>query len=90
MDEKRQDKREKAEKETELSTEENKKVEKSHKEPIIYPLIATTIPMCVIVGFFIGNTLDKWLGTSPVFLIAFIVMGIIAAYRQLLKLVKKD
>lgn len=77
-------------KETEISTQESQKVKKFAKEPIVYPLIGTTIPMCVVVGFLIGHALDKWLGTSPVFLIAFIVMGIIAAFRQLLKLVKKD
>lgn len=90
MEENWQDRENLSEKEEELSTEAPKKVEKSRRDIISYPMIATTIPMCVVTGFLIGHMLDKWLGTGPIFLIAFIVMGVIAAFKQLLKLVKKD
>ena len=34
------------------------------------------------IGFFIGLKLDKWLGTTPWFTGVFIVLGIVAGFRE--------
>jgi F0F1-type ATP synthase assembly protein I len=47
---------------------------------------------CIIFCFFIGLYLDKWLGTKGLFIIIFIVLGIIGGgvtvYRQILDITK--
>lgn len=60
------------------------------QKPVLYPLLATSVPFSIVIGFLIGHVLDKWLGTGPIFLIAFIIMGVIAGFRQISKYIKKD
>ena len=47
------------------------------------------VGLSVVVGFLIGTWLDKWLGTSPWFLIIFGIAGIIAGYRGMFRMVKR-
>ncbi len=42
------------------------------------------------VGFFLGRWADEKLGTSPLLLIAGIVLGFVAAGREIYRLVKKS
>lgn len=55
-----------------------------------YSMMSVSISMCVIVGFLFGNFLDKKFSTQPIFLIIFLIMGIIASYRTLFKSIKND
>jgi F0F1-type ATP synthase assembly protein I len=54
--------------------------------------IGLTMAGCVIFCFFIGLYLDKWLGTKGLFIIIFIVLGVIGGgvtvYRQILDITK--
>lgn len=56
----------------------------------IYSQLGVSMVMCVVVGFIVGQFLDKIFSTSPVFLIIFIIIGIIASYRTLFKILKKE
>ena len=50
------------------------------------PLVLAIAP---VIGFFMGDYLDKWLGTEPYLMIVFVVLGFIAGAREVHKLVKK-
>jgi ATP synthase protein I len=43
--------------------------------------LAVGMAVCVGVGVFIGILLDNWLGTNPVFILIFVFVGIIAAFK---------
>ena len=50
--------------------------------------IGLTMAGCILFCFFIGLYLDRWLGTKVLFIIVFIVLGIIGGgitvYRQII------
>jgi ATP synthase protein I len=50
------------------------------------PLVLAIAP---VIGFFMGDFLDKKLGTEPYLMIVFVVLGFIAGAREVYKLVKK-
>ncbi len=50
------------------------------------PLVLAIAP---VIGFFMGDFLDKKLGTEPYLMIVFVVLGFIAGAREVHKLVKK-
>jgi F0F1-type ATP synthase assembly protein I len=54
--------------------------------------ILTSLPFIMaagpLVGYFIGEWLDRILGTSPYLMIVLTLMGIISAGREVFKLVK--
>ena len=54
--------------------------------------IGLTMAGCIIFCFFVGLYLDKWLGTRGLFIVIFIVLGIIGGgitvYRQILDVTK--
>jgi ATP synthase protein I len=41
------------------------------------------------VGYLIGSQLDKWLDTSPWLTITFLILGIVAGFRELARLAKR-
>jgi len=41
------------------------------------------------VGYLMGSWLDRWLNTQPWFTIIFLILGIIAGYRELARLAKR-
>ena len=55
--------------------------------------VLTAIPFILaiapIIGFFMGDFLDSWLGTEPYLMIVFVVLGFIAGAREVYKLVKR-
>ena len=52
--------------------------------------LGLTMAGCILFCFFIGSRLDKWLGTKGVFLIIFIILGVIGGgvtvYRQIIEI----
>ena len=52
-------------------------------------VVGLNLVSATFVGLFIGWWLDKWLGTKPWLLLAFLVFGIIAGFRNVLQEVKK-
>ena len=47
--------------------------------------IGITIASCIIVGVLIGRTLDRVIGTSPWLLVIFSLLGVVAAFRAIMK-----
>lgn len=45
---------------------------------------------CVAMGYFIGNYLDSKFNTSPYLMLIFSIMGIIAGFREVFILLKKE
>lgn len=43
-----------------------------------------------VVGGFIGWMLDRWLGTLPIFLLVFFLLGLAAGFRNLMRAVKRE
>ena len=38
--------------------------------------------LAVVIGFLVGYWLDRWLGTSPLFILVFFFLGVAAGHRQ--------
>ena len=51
--------------------------------------IGITIFICVALGILLGWLLDRWLGTSPLFLLILIFLGIAAAIKSIIDFAKK-
>jgi len=45
--------------------------------------------LSVVVGMALGYYADRWLGTEPVLFFAFLVLGCIAGFRRLLRLMQQ-
>jgi F0F1-type ATP synthase assembly protein I len=43
----------------------------------------------ILFGYFAGNFLDDYFGTFPIFLILFLVLGIVGGFMEYLKIIKK-
>lgn len=54
-----------------------------------YTSVGLMFPASILVGFFIGQLLDKWLRTAPWLTLLFILYGIAAAFRNLLALARR-
>lgn len=56
--------------------------------------IGLTIAGSIVLCFFIGRALDRWLGTKGVFITIFILLGIAGGanvvYRQILDVIQED
>lgn len=52
--------------------------------------IGLTLFFCVVIGYLIGNYLDIKFKTSPYLMLIFTVMGMIAGFREVFILVKKQ
>lgn len=44
----------------------------------------------IMLGLYIGKWIDKKLGTGPIFLFAFILMGIVSSFINLFKMTEKQ
>ena len=53
------------------------------KAMALYAQIGITMATCVGLSLLIGTVLDNWLGTSPWFLLIFVLIGIVAAIRNM-------
>lgn len=52
-------------------------------------VVGLNLVSATFVGLFIGWWLDKWLGTKPWLLLAFLIFGIIAGFRNVITEVRK-
>jgi len=48
-----------------------------------------TMAACVLIGVFLGRTLDRLLGTAPGLLLVFSLLGVGAAFKTLFNMAKK-
>jgi len=55
--------------------------------------LLTTIPLMLLsgplIGFLVGNYIDKRFGTAPWFMILFVCLGFVASIRQTIAIIKK-
>ena len=54
-----------------------------------YTTLAISLPVSVALGYFLGRLLDRWLGTSFLYIV-FLLLGIAAGFVQLIRQVSKD
>ncbi len=52
--------------------------------------VGLTMVFATVIGLFIGLKLDAWLGTSPWFTAIFLLIGIIAGFRNLFVYAKRS
>lgn len=52
-------------------------------------VVGLNLVSATFVGLAIGYWLDRWLGTSPWLLLVFLVLGIVAGFRNVLQEVRK-
>ena len=56
--------------------------------------LGLTMVGCIGFCFFIGYSLDKWLGTKGIFITVFIILGVLGggnvAYRQILETISEE
>jgi ATP synthase protein I len=62
---------------------------KSYTQMAYASSIGIGMVFAVFGGLFLGNLLDKKLGTTPFFTFVLLLMGIVAGFRSLYKLVKQ-
>jgi ATP synthase protein I len=48
-----------------------------------------SMALALVIAIIIGYYLDKWLKTSPVFFLIFMVLGIIAGFRNIYVIMKR-
>jgi len=51
--------------------------------------IGVTIIACIAVGILLGRVLDTLLGTTPWLLLAFTLLGVMAAFKSIFDIAKK-
>ena len=51
--------------------------------------IGVTIIVCVAISILIGRLLDSLFGTTPLFLLLFILFGIVAAFKSIYDIANK-
>ena len=54
-----------------------------------YTAIATTLPAAIVVGYLVGNGLDKWFGTTYL-KIVFLILGIVGGFAELIRQLMRD
>jgi ATP synthase protein I len=52
--------------------------------------VGMTMALCIFLGAFIGHYLDNKFNTDPWLLLVFLVFGIIAAFKNLMIMVRKS
>jgi ATP synthase protein I len=55
-----------------------------------YSAVGLMFPASIVVGFFIGHFLDKWLKTAPWLTFVFIIYGILAGFHNLFSQARRD
>lgn len=51
--------------------------------------VGTNLVACLVVGAAIGFGLDRWLGTSPLMVAIWVLLGMGAGFRQLFRTVQR-
>ncbi len=71
-----------------LETKKNKKREQFWLNPLLYN-VGIYLMTPILLGVFIGLSLDRWLKTKPLFLILFIILGTISSFYNFWKVAKE-
>lgn len=74
-----------------LADKKNKKEDEKYKQLRNYGAfsgIGILLLTCVVAGYLIGDFLDRKLGTEPWFLVIFVMLGSVAAFVEMIRMVK--
>jgi ATP synthase protein I len=55
-----------------------------------YSSLGLMVALSIMIGFFAGYFLDRWLGTTPWGMFVFLILGIVAGFRNILTAMKKS
>jgi ATP synthase protein I len=55
-----------------------------------YSGLGLSVALSIMIGFFIGYLLDRWLGTTPWGMFVFLILGIAAGFRNILLAMKRS
>ena len=55
-----------------------------------YSSLGLMVALSIMIGFFVGLFLDRWLGTAPWGMFVFLILGIVAGFRNILTAMKKS
>jgi len=61
----------------------------SYVEYTVLGSVGTQLVVSIFMGFGIGYWLDKWLGTRPVFMLVFMLLGVVAGFLNIYRTVGK-
>lgn len=50
--------------------------------------VGLELGLSVLIGLFIGQYLDEWLGTEPWLLLLFLILGMAAGFRSIFRLLR--
>lgn len=50
--------------------------------------VGLELGLSVLIGLFIGQYLDEWLGTEPWLLLLFLILGMVAGFRSIFRLLR--
>jgi ATP synthase protein I len=66
--------------------------EETRKYIKLMALVSTmgiSMALAIVIAIFIGYYLDKWFKTSPLFFLIFMILGIVAGFRNLYVIMKR-
>ncbi len=52
--------------------------------------LGISVVLAIIIGILVGRKLDQWLGTEPWFFFIFLLIGIVAAFRNIFIIIGKE
>lgn len=67
----------------------NKKGRTDYRQIGLLGTIPFIIAVSPLIGYFIGGWIDKKLGTDPIFMVVFIGLGLAAAVKETVKIIKE-
>jgi len=66
-----------------------KELRQIYKALALITYMGVSVVISVGLGIFIGWLLDRWLGTTPWFMLIFTILGIIAAIKSMYTMAKR-
>ncbi len=65
------------------------RVRNTFQKYLRYSTMGLELGLSVIVGLLIGQALDNWLGTEPWLLLLFLLLGMVAGFRSVWRLLRE-
>ena len=62
---------------------------KKYRKYLRYSTVGLEMGFSVLIGLFIGQYLDKTFGTEPWLLLLFLMLGMVAGFRSIFRLLKE-
>lgn len=52
--------------------------------------VGISVVLAILIGILVGRKLDEWFGTEPLFFFLFLLFGIIAAFRNMYIIIRRE